>query len=74
MHLNKFIAVGLAIAALTVCSNRASSLILWNAVWNSTNAITSRRRKSMGIDKRLQDIFRQGYIEEGMTQEMVNLL
>ena len=28
----------------------------------------------MGIDKRLKDVFKQGYIEEGMTNDMVNLL
>jgi hypothetical protein len=28
----------------------------------------------MGIDKRLNDVFKQGYIEEGMTNDMVNLL
>ena len=31
-------------------------------------------KESMGIDKRLKDIFKQGYIEEGMTNDMVNLL
>lgn len=28
----------------------------------------------MGIEKRLKDVFKQGYIEEGMTNDMVNLL
>lgn len=31
-------------------------------------------KESMGIDKRLKDVFKQGYIEEGMTTDMVNLL
>ena len=31
-------------------------------------------KESMGIDKRLKDVFKQGYIEEGMTNDMVNLL
>ncbi len=31
-------------------------------------------KESMGIDRRLKDIFLQGYIEEGMTNDMVNLL
>jgi hypothetical protein len=74
MHLNKFIAVGLAIAALTACSNRASSPILVERGVEQYERDYFATKESMGIDKRLQDIFRQGYIEEGMTQEMVNLL
>ena len=31
-------------------------------------------KESMGIDRRLKDVFMQGYIEEGMTTDMVNLL
>ena len=31
-------------------------------------------KESMGIDKHLQNTFKQGYIEEGMTTDMVNLL
>ena len=31
-------------------------------------------KESMGIEKRLKDVFKQGYIEEGMTNDMVNLL
>ena len=31
-------------------------------------------KESMGIDKHLQNTFKQGYVEEGMTTDMVNLL
>ncbi len=31
-------------------------------------------KEGLGIDKRLKDVFLAGYIEEGMTNDMVNLL
>ena len=68
----------LALGALLFCScaSRYSSPILiergeGRKEWEREYFVV---KESMGIDKRLKDVFKQGYIEEGMTNDMVNLL
>lgn len=74
MKLNKFIALGLAVLALSACNSRYSSSVLVERGVEQYEREYFATKESMGIEKRLKDIFLQGYIEEGMTQEMVNLL
>jgi hypothetical protein len=68
----------LALGALLFwsCASRYSSPILiergeGRKEWEREYFVV---KESMGIDKRLKDVFKQGYIEEGMTNDMVNLL
>lgn len=68
----------LALGALLFwsCASRYSSPILiergeGRKEWEREYFVV---KESMGIDKRLKDVFKQGYIEEGMTTDMVNLL
>ena len=68
----------LALGALLFwsCASRYSSPILiergeGRKEWEREYFVV---KESMGIDKRLKDVFEQGYIEEGMTNDMVNLL
>ena len=58
------------------CTNKASSPILIErgVGQNEYEREYFVTKESMGIDKRLKDVFKQGYIEEGMTNDMVNLL
>ena len=58
------------------CANKASSPILIErgVGQNEYEREYFVTKESMGIDKRLKDVFKQGYIEEGMTNDMVNLL
>ena len=74
MKLNRVLAIGLAILALSACNSRYSSSVLVERGVEQYEREYFATKESMGIDKRLKDIFLQGYIEEGMTQEMVNLL
>ena len=57
------------------CANKASSPILIErgVGQNEYEREYFVTKESMGIDKRLKDVFKQGYIEEGMTNDMVNL-
>lgn len=71
-----------------LCLLAASALLLWGCANRYSSSILIERgegqkeyereyfvvKESMGIDKRLKDVFKQGYIEEGMTNDMVNLL
>lgn len=71
-----------------VCVIGLSALLLWGCASRYSSPVLIERgegrkeyereyfavKESMGIDKRLKDIFKQGYIEEGMTTDMVNLL
>lgn len=71
-----------------LCLLVLSALLLWSCASRYSSPILIERgegrkeyereyfaiKESMGIDKRLKDIFKQGYIEEGMTTDMVNLL
>ena len=68
----------LALGALLFwsCASRYSSPILiergeGRKEWEREYFVV---KESMGIDKHLQNTFKQGYIEEGMTTDMVNLL
>lgn len=74
MNLYKSMIVGMALLALTACNSRYSSPILVERGVEQYEREYFATKESMGIEKRLKDIFLQGYIEEGMTQEMVNLL
>ena len=58
------------------CANKTSSPILIErgVGQNEYEREYFVTKESMGIDKRLKDVFKQGYIEEGMTNDMVNLL
>ena len=71
-----------------LCVLALSSMLLWGCANKTSSPILIERgvgqneyereyfvtKESMGIDKRLKDVFKQGYIEEGMTNDMVNLL
>ncbi len=74
MKFNKLIVLGLAVLALSACNSRYSSSVLVERGVEQYEREYFATKESMGIEKRLKDIFLQGYIEEGMTQEMVNLL
>lgn len=73
-HISKFVALGLAVLALSACNSRYSSSVLVERGVEQYEREYFATKESMGIEKRLKDIFLMGYIEEGMTQEMVNLL
>lgn len=74
MKLYRLIAIGLSALALSACNSRYSSSVLVERGVEQYEREYFATKESMGIEKRLKDIFLQGYIEEGMTQEMVNLL
>ena len=74
MKWNKLIVLGLAALSLSACNSRHSSPVLVERDVEQYEREYFATKESMGIEKRLKDIFLQGYIEEGMTQEMVNLL
>jgi hypothetical protein len=71
-----------------LCVIALSGLLFWGCANKTSSPILIERgvgqneyereyfvtKESMGIDKRLKDVFKQGYIEEGMTNDMVNLL
>ncbi len=71
-----------------LCLLALSAMLFWSCASRYSSPILIERgegrkeyereyfaiKESMGIDKRLKDIFKQGYIEEGMTTDMVNLL
>ena len=71
-----------------LCLLALSALLFWSCASRYSSPILIERgegrkewereyfvvKESMGIDKRLKDVFKQGYIEEGMTNDMVNLL
>lgn len=77
MKLSHFCMLGLSALMICACSNRYSSPILiergsmhdheFEGDWQTI-------QEGMGIDKRLKDVFKSGYIEEGMIQDMVHLL
>ncbi len=71
-----------------LCLLALSAMLFWSCASRYSSPILIERgegrkefereyfvvKESMGIDKRLKDVFKQGYIEEGMTNDMVNLL
>ncbi len=75
--IKKWILGGLSGLMLMACSSRYDSPVLvdrgstkqddFEGEWLAT-------KEGFGIDPRLKKIFMQGYIEEGMTTDMVNLL
>ena len=76
MKLGRFLLVSLSVLTLMGCASRYSSPIL---IERGEGRKDYEReyfaiKESMGIDRRLKEVFMQGYIEEGMTNDMVNLL
>ena len=76
MKMTKWILLGLCGFVLMGCTGRYSSPIL---IERGEGRKDYEReyfaiKESMGIDKRLKDVFKQGYIEEEMTTDMVHLL
>jgi len=75
--IKKWIFVALAGLTLMSCADRFDSPVLvergsakedeFEGEWLAT-------KEGFGIDNRLKKIFLQGYVEEGMNQDMVNLL
>lgn len=76
MKLSRLILLAMGALMFWACSSRYSSPIL---IERGEGRKDYEReyfviKESMGIDKRLKDVFKAGYIEEGMTNDMVNLL
>lgn len=76
MKLSKMLLLSLGALTFVACTSRYSSPIL---IERGEGRKDYEReyfaiKESMGIDRRLKDVFMQGYIEEGMTTDMVNLL
>ena len=76
MKLSHLCVLGVSALMFWACASRYSSPIL---IERGEGRKEYEReyfavKESMGIDKRLKDVFKQGYIEEGMTNDMVNLL
>ena len=76
MKLSHLCLLVLSVMLLWGCASRTSSPILIErgVGQNEYEREYFAIKESMGIDKRLNDVFKQGYIEEGMTNDMVNLL
>ena len=76
MKLSHICLLGVSALMFWACANRYSSPILIERGEgrNEYEREYFAVKESMGIDKRLKDVFKQGYIEEGMTNDMVNLL
>lgn len=60
--------------AMFACSGRHYSPILVQRGVQEYEREYLVTQEGFGIDNRLKKIFVQGYLEEGMTQEMVNML
>lgn len=74
MNTIRWIVVAFAVFILAACSNRHTSPVLVERGVKQYERDYFATKESMGVEKRLKDIFQMGYIEEGMNQEMVNLL
>ena len=76
MKLSHICLLGVSALMFWACANRYSSPILIERGEgrNEYEREYFVTKESMGIDKHLQNTFKQGYIEEGMTTDMVNLL
>jgi hypothetical protein len=76
MKLGKLLLISLGVLTFAGCTSRYSSPVL---IERGEGRKDYEReyfaiKESMGIDRRLKEVFMQGYIEEGMTNDMVNLL
>ena len=76
MNFKRLIIVGISLVAILGCASRYTSSIL---VERGAGVHDYEReylvtQEGYGIDARLKKIFVQGYVEEGMIQEMVRLL
>ncbi|MDR1760370.1 MAG: hypothetical protein LBR60_07580 [Fibrobacter sp.] len=74
MNIIRLLVFGMVLVALNACSNRHMSSVLVERGVKQYERDYFATKESMGVEKRLKDIFQLGYIEEGMNQEMVNLL
>ena len=76
MKLSHLCLLALGSVLMLGCANKGSSPILIErgVGQNEYEREYFVTKESMGIEKRLKDVFKQGYIEEGMTNDMVNLL
>ena len=76
MKLSHLCLLALGSVLMLGCANKASSPILIErgVGQNEYEREYFVTKESMGIEKRLKDVLKQGYIEEGMTNDMVNLL
>ncbi|MCF0224007.1 MAG: hypothetical protein HUK20_07040 [Fibrobacter sp.] len=77
MKLSHLCVIGISALMICACSNRYSSPILverGTAYDHDFEIDWQVIQEGLGIEKRLKDIFKQGYIEEGMPQDMVHLL
>ena len=76
MKLGKLLLISLGVLTFAGCASRYSSpvLIERGAGRKDYEREYFAIKESMGIDRRLKEVFMQGYIEEGMTNDMVNLL
>lgn len=71
MNLRTIIALSIIAITLMACAGKHDSPILSERGVKNYERKYFAEKEGYGIDKRLKDIFLQGYIEEGMTQEMV---
>jgi len=74
MNRSKLALVLLSTALLFGCSSKNVSPILIERGVQQYEREYLVTQEGFGIDNRLKKIFVQGYLEEGMTQEMVNML
>lgn len=74
MNPSKLILLIATSLTLFACSGRHTSPILVQRGVQEYEREYLVTQEGFGIDNRLKKIFVQGYLEEGMTQEMVNML
>ena len=76
MKLGKLLLISLGVLTFAGCASRYSSPVLIERGGGRKDYEREyfAIKESMGIDRRLKEVFMQGYIEEGMTNDMVNLL
>ena len=74
MNRSKLALLLLSATLLLGCSGRNVSPILIERGVQQYEREYLVTQEGFGIDNRLKKIFVQGYLEEGMTQEMVNML
>ena len=71
MNLKSIIVMGLVAVTFMACASNYDSPILNERGVENYERKYFAEKEGYGVDKRLKDIFLKGYIEEGMTQEMV---
>jgi hypothetical protein len=73
MNLKKLLLLGAVGVVLSSCAGRHDSPILVERGVEEYDRKFFVEKEGYGIDRRLKDVFLAGYIEEGMTQEMVRM-